>query len=67
MAEKRLTKSTLLSLIKEQITLFNQWKGYLSDADASLELYSLDPEDDLIKESFYFFSGRIICKWNNRY
>ena len=37
--------------IKDQINLLNHWKTLISDANASIELYSLEPEDDLIEES----------------
>ncbi len=37
--------------IKDQINLVKHWKTLISDANASIELYSLEPEDDLIEES----------------
>ena len=38
--------------IKDQLSLLKQWKVYISDAEASLELYSLEPEKELINESY---------------
>ena len=37
--------------IKDQLNLVKNWKTIISDANASIELYSLEPEDDLIEES----------------
>ena len=37
--------------IKDQINLLNHWKTLISDANASIELYSLEPEEDMIQES----------------
>ena len=37
--------------IKDQLNLVKHWKTLISDANASIELYSLEPEDDLIEES----------------
>ena len=37
--------------IKDQLNLVKNWKTLISDANASIELYSLEPEDDLIEES----------------
>lgn len=37
--------------IKDQLNLVKYWKTLISDAKASIELYSLEPEDDLIEES----------------
>ena len=37
--------------IKDQLNLLKHWKTLISDANASIELYSLEPEDDLIEES----------------
>ncbi len=41
----------ILDDVKEQLDLINKWQSLISDANASLELYSLEPEDELIKES----------------
>ena len=40
-----------LDEIKDQLNLVKHWKTLISDANASIELYSLEPEDDLIEES----------------
>ena len=37
--------------IKDQLNLVKQWKTLISDANASIELYSLEPEEDMIQES----------------
>ena len=37
--------------IKEQLNLVNQWKTFILDANASIELYSLEPDEDIIQES----------------
>ena len=37
--------------VKEQLELLDQWKIFVSDANASLELYSLDPDEEMILES----------------
>ncbi len=37
--------------VRDQLKLLEKWKMYITDAEASLELYSLDPEEDLIVES----------------
>ena len=37
--------------VKEQLNLFHKWQSLISDANASLELFELEPEEDLIKES----------------
>ena len=37
--------------IKDQLNSVKHWKTLISDANASIELYSLEPEDDLIEES----------------
>ena len=38
--------------VKEQLYLIDQWQRYISDANASLELYVLDPDEDMIIESY---------------
>ena len=38
--------------IKDQLSLLKQWKVYISDAEASLELYSMEPDKELINESY---------------
>ena len=40
-----------LDEVKEQLNLLKKWQSLISDANASLDLYALDPEEDLIKES----------------
>ncbi len=37
--------------IKAQLNLVKHWKTLISDANASIELYSLEPEEDMIQES----------------
>ena len=37
--------------IKDQLNLLKHWKTLISDANASIELYSLEPEEDMIQES----------------
>jgi len=37
--------------VKEQLNLIDKWQSLISDANASLDLFALDPEEDLIKES----------------
>ena len=37
--------------VKEQLNLLEKWQSLIADADASLDLFALDPEEDLIKES----------------
>ena len=37
--------------IKDQISLLNQWKTYISDANASVDLYAVEPDEDIIEES----------------
>ena len=37
--------------VKEQLNLLDKWQSFISDANASLDLFALDPEEDLIKES----------------
>ena len=46
-------KSILRKLddIKDQLSQVKQWNQYINDANASLELFSLEPDEDLIKES----------------
>ncbi len=54
-------KKLMLNLeeIKDQIYLVNKWKTLISDANASIELYSIEPEEDLIEESH---KGLLIVK-----
>ena len=47
--------------IKDQLSQVREWEKYIFDANASLELYSLEPDEDLIKESN---SGLISLKKN---
>ena len=47
--------------IKDQLSQIREWEKYIFDAKASLELYSLEPDEDLIKESN---SGLISLKKN---
>ena len=42
----------ILDDIKEQLVLLNQWKMYISDAEATLELYSLDTDKELINDAY---------------
>ncbi len=37
--------------VKEQLDLLEKWQSLISDANASLDLFALDPDEDLIKES----------------
>ncbi len=37
--------------VKEQLDLLGKWQSFISDANASLDLFALDPDEDLIKES----------------
>ena len=37
--------------VRDQLKLLEKWKMFITDAEASLELYSLDPEEDMIVES----------------
>ncbi len=37
--------------VKEQLDLLGKWQSLISDANASLDLFALDPDEDLIKES----------------
>ena len=37
--------------VKEQLNLLKKWQSLISDANASLDLFDLDPEEELIKES----------------
>ena len=41
----------ILDDVKEQLQLLDQWRVFISDANASLELYSLEPEEEMILES----------------
>ena len=47
-------KKHMLSLddVRDQLQLLEKWRMFISDAEASLELYSLEPEEDLIGESY---------------
>tara|TARA_Y100001935_G_scaffold254216_2_gene262509 strand:+ start:854 stop:1906 length:1053 start_codon:yes stop_codon:yes gene_type:complete len=38
--------------VKDQLSQFKEWNQYIFDANASLELYSLEPEEDFIIESY---------------
>ena len=40
-----------LDEVKEQLDLLEKWQSLISDANASLDLFALDPDEDLIKES----------------
>ena len=42
----------ILDDIKEQIVLLKQWKMYISDAEATLDLYSFDPDKELINDAY---------------
>ena len=46
-------KKHMLNLddVRDQLQLLEKWKMFISDAEASLELYSLDPEEEMIVES----------------
>tara|TARA_B100000131_G_scaffold315740_1_gene354675 strand:- start:623 stop:1684 length:1062 start_codon:yes stop_codon:yes gene_type:complete len=46
-------KRLMLNLddVKHQLNLLDKWKKYILDANASLELFLLDPEEELISES----------------
>ena len=37
--------------VKEQLDLLGKWQSLISDANASLDLFALDPDEDFIKES----------------
>ena len=37
--------------VNEQLTLLDKWQSWISDANASLDLYSLEPDEEIIKES----------------
>ena len=41
----------ILDDVKAQLELLEKWNVFISDAEASLELYSLDPEEEIILES----------------
>ena len=41
----------ILDDVKAQLELLDKWKTFISDANACLELYSLEPEDEMILES----------------
>ena len=47
--------------LKEQLSQVKKWNQYIFDANASLELYSLEPDEDLIIESH---SGLELLKEN---
>ncbi len=40
-----------LDEVKAQLDLLDQWRTLISDANASLELYVLEPDDEMIEES----------------
>jgi len=40
-----------LDEVKEQLNLLAKWQSLISDANASLDLFAVDPEEELIKES----------------
>ena len=46
-------KKHMLNLddVRDQLQLLDKWKMFISDAEASLELYSLEPEEEMIVES----------------
>ena len=46
-------KKHMLNLddVRDQLQLLERWKMFISDAEASLDLYSLDPEEEMILES----------------
>ena len=46
-------KKHMLNLddVRDQLQLLERWKMFISDAEASLELYSLEPEEEMIVES----------------
>ena len=37
--------------IRDQLELVNKWEALISDANASIELFDLEPDEDLIEES----------------
>ena len=37
--------------IRDQLELVNKWEAFISDANASIELFALEPDEDLIEES----------------
>ena len=41
----------ILDDVKAQLELLDNWKTFISDANASLELYYLEPEEEMILES----------------
>ena len=47
-------KKHMLNLddVRDQLQLLEKWKMFISDAEASLDLYNLDPEEDMIAESY---------------
>ena len=47
-AKKQMRK---LEDVKDQLSQLQLWKKYISDANASLELFSLEPDEELILES----------------
>ena len=46
-------KKHMLNLddVRDQLHLLEKWKMFISDAEASLELYSIEPEQEMIVES----------------
>ena len=53
--DQKKAKILLQSLddIKYQLFQVKEWEKYIFDANASLELYSLEPDEELITESYY--------------
>ncbi len=53
--DQKKAKILLQSLddIKYQLFQVKEWEKYILDANASLELYSLEPDEELITESYY--------------
>ena len=37
--------------VRDQLQLLEKWQMFISDAEASLDLYSLDPSEEMIIES----------------
>ena len=40
-----------LDEVKAQLEQLNQWKRAVDDADATVELYALEPDDDILGEA----------------
>ncbi len=40
-----------LDEVKEQLSLLDKWHSLINDANASLDLFELDPDEEMIKES----------------